>query len=350
MGNGRPWRGVGGVVTGLAVLVALGAPGGVTAAQEAILERLPTSVTVNVVDGPSGQPVRAERVLVREPGAVTTTVAEHGDVDGSVTFPDLMLLNFKPYIVTAWVQGVAYHAEQTGQAFRDGKTLTVYAFPQTDDVAGIVVVGMNVIVRERQNGLGLEWVLQLDNRTRPQRTVPAAALPLRLSLPAGLQGVAVEVGRGPDPLSATLQDTDGGLKGVAVDLPPGPARVTVRGFVTAARVDLTVAVNLPVEAWSLLAWPALLEVRSFDLERDTSHSGTEFARWRGPTLAPGQRVTASVGLPASVAAHLEATAPAEAAPEAAPARADGPRFPVRTLIAAVLLIGLYVWWKWRRRR
>ncbi len=350
MRNGRPWRKCGELATWPVMLVFGGLLACVATAQEAVFDRQAATMTVRVVDGPSGRPVTAERVLVREPGAVTTTVAEHVDVDGSVTFRDVMLLNFKPYIVTAWVQGVAYHAEQTGQAFLDGKELTVHAFPQTDDVSGLVITGLNVIVRERQNGLGVEWVLQLENRARPQRTVPAGALPVRLALPPGLQGVSVEVGRGPDPLTASVADAGDGLMGVAVDLPPGTARVTVSGFVTAPRVDLTMAFNLPVEAWSLLAWPALLEVRSFDLERDTSSSDPAFARWRGPTLAPGQRLTASVGLPASLATHLEPVDADEPMPATTTPPTGGPRFPVRTVVAAIVLLGLYAWWKWRRRR
>lgn len=333
-----------GSVTGAAILLVLGVAAPATS-QDVILDRIPIDVTVRILDAESRETVRAERVLVREPGPITTTVADRTEVDGEITFPDLMLFNYKPYTISAWVDGVAYHAQLTGQAFLDGEIATVYAFAQTARLDGLVVEGMNVIVREREGGFGLEYVLRLENRSRPQRTVQAAALPVRLALPTRLQRAEVEISRGPDPQTAVLQQTDDGLHGVAVDLPPGPARVTVRGFVGGERIELTVASNLPVEAWSLLAWPAAIEVRSFDLQRDRDTDYPEFARWRGPTLAPGQQVTASIGWPqvadgdtAIVAEESRSTT------TPAPQRRGFPWLPVLGVIALVVGYGL-----WRRR-
>jgi hypothetical protein len=313
--------------------------------QDVILDRVPIDVTVLVLDAESREPVHAERVLVREPGPVTTTVADQSDVAGEITFRGLMLYNYKPYTVSVWVDGVVYHAQQTGQAFLDGEPAILHAFAQTDQLDGLVIEGMNVIVREREGGFGLEYVLRLENRSRPQRTITAAALPVRLVLPPGLQRTEVEISRGPDPLTAALQPTGDGLHGVPVDLPPGSARVTVRGFVAGERIELGVGTNLPVEAWSLLAWPAVLEVRSFDLQRDRDTSYPEFARWRGPTLAANQRVTATVGWPQVVGADTTAVeavpGPAGAPP---PPRRSFPWLPVLGLIVVVVAYGL-----WRRR-
>jgi len=333
----------------LVLCVALVAFASPAAAQgDVILDRLPMDVTVRVVDAATGETVRAERVLVREPGPIQTTVAESFDVDGTVTFEGLMLHTFKPYVVSAWVQGVAYHAQQNGQAFLDGQEITVHAFPQSEDLAGVIVTGMNVVVRRQESGFDLEYVLQIENRSRPQRTIPAGALPVQLALPPGLERTVCEVRRGPDPLTGELQATAGGLHGVAMDLPPGPARVTVRGLLTAERIEVPVAVNLPVEAWSLLAWPASLEVRSFDLERDRDSDYPEFSRWKGPALEPGQRLNVSVAASPDAAglavAEPDATEP-RPVPSTSPQRR---RFPWLTLIAAVVLMTAYI--AWRRRR
>jgi len=319
------------------------------AAQDAILERLETDITVRVLLGATGRTVAAERVLVREEGAVMTTVAEAVEVDGEVTFADQMVYNFKPYIVSAWVDGVGYHVRRTGQTFLDGQAAEVHAFPQTDATDGLHISGLNVVARQRQDGFELEWICTLENRSRPQRTVRAEALPVRLQLPASLTAVVVEVDRGPDPVAAHLRPLADGWSGVAAALPPGEARVTVRGVVREdGPLELVVALNLPVERWSLLAWPAELQVRSFALERDRDHGYAEFARWRGEPLAAGQEVDVSLSAPQAVA-----TAPAfadtadvpQAAPAAPPARR---RVPWLTIVSAAVLLGIYA--LWRRRR
>jgi hypothetical protein len=282
----------------LTVLVVLALVAGPSAAQEATMERQETDATVRVELGTTGNTVRAERVRIREVGAVPTTLAEASDVDGEITFEDLKVLNFKPLIVSAWVADVAYHAKVDGQHFLDGRPAVVYAFEQTDDLAGLTITGMNVVVRDRESGFELEYIVTVDNQSRPQRTVKAAALPVRLALPSSLRGIEVEVDNGPDPLTAPLRSADGGMRGVATALPPGEARVSLRGVVAAEdRLAFTVATNLPVEQWSLLAWPASLEVRSFDLELDDTNTYAEFSRWRGEPLEPGDEVDVTVSEP-----------------------------------------------------
>lgn len=319
-------------------------------AQDAILERLEATARVRVELGTTGTAARAERVMVREVGAVMSTLAEAVDVEGEVTFEDVQVFNFKPYIVSAWVDGVAYHVKVTGQVFLDGKAAVVHAFEQTDDLTGLAVTGMNVVVREREDGFELEYIVTLENQSRPQRTVRAEALPLRLALPKNLRGIEVEVDNGPDPLTGSLRPADGGLTGVATALPPGEARVTVRGDVPAVdRIELSVELNLPVETWSLLAWPASLEVRSFDLERDPSNTYAEFSRWRGEALVPGDETEITVSAPAAASAEPVFAEAGQADPSPAPRPTRGRRgFPWFTAVAAVVLFGAYFVWRARR--
>jgi len=323
---------------------------GAAEAQDAVLERLETDATIRVELGVTGSAVRAERVLLREVGAVMTTVAEASDVDGEVTFEDLKLYNFKPHIVSAWVDGVAYHTKVNGQVFMNGQPAIVHAFEQTDDLDGVTITGMNVVVRKQEGGFEVEYIVTLDNQSRPQRTVRADALPLQLSLPRGLRGIEVDVDNGPDPLTGSLRSAGGGLQGVTAALPPGEARITVRGDLpTADRVDFTVELNLPVAQWSLLAWPASLEVRSFDLEHDDANAYSEFSRWRGPALEPGREIDVSVGTPTAPEAEPVF---AEAGQTEAPVidqPADQQRgFPWITVIAAGILFGAYFVWRARR--
>jgi len=333
------------VAAGLLAAIAWLAGAGAAASQDIILDKLRADLTVRVINATTNQPARAERVLIREPGAVMTTVAEGFHVDGAITFPQVEIYNYKPYIVSTWVDGVDYHVEHRGQAFLDGEAATVYAFELSADPAGLVVTGLNVLVRRREEAYSLEYVLQVDNQTRPQRTLTAASLPVQLALPAGIEQVDVQVSRGPDPLTARLQPTATGLHGVPVALPPGPARVAVRGVVNGDRLEFNVGLNLAADTWSLLVWPAELEVGSFDLDRDRENRYSEFDRWIGRPLTAGQQVRVTVDLPHAIATATDTIGPAQPRRPTTARVPQQRRFPWLTVVSAVVLLGAYVFWR-----
>jgi hypothetical protein len=245
---------------------------------------------------------------------------------------------------------VGYHAQPKGQDFLDGKPIVVHAFEQTDDLAGVIITGMNVVVRARREAYELEFIVTVDNQSRPQRTLSARALPVQLLLPSGLRDVEVEVDNGPDPVTADLRPAAGGRRGVAAAITPGQARVSIRGALDADDpFEFSVAANLGVQAWSLLAWPAELSVRSFDLQKDHTNTYAEFSRWIGPALEPGQEVEVTVSRPVATAAEPVFSEQPEAT--AADARTAPParrKVPWLTIVVAVLLLGAYVAWRARR--
>ncbi len=112
------------------VLVALTCAPAATA-QDAILERLPADLAVRVVMAPDQQPAHADHVVIREAGAPPQVMAERHDVRGEVVFPGVMIFTYMPYIISATVDGVTYHARHHGHAFLDGKAAVVQAFPST---------------------------------------------------------------------------------------------------------------------------------------------------------------------------------------------------------------------------
>lgn len=335
------------VLAAVGLLAGLGAGAG---AQVAELQRMPTDATIRIVNGTTGEPARAERVVLREPDPTFVDVAEAFAVDGEVTFDGLMLLNFRRHVATAWVDGVPYHAEQKGQDFRDGKPLVIHCFSSTDDPAGAVISGLNLVVRRQLDGLSLEYILQVRNESRPQQTIAAAALPVRIALPDGLRQLQVEVGGGgPDPRPAALSPADRGRQGIATALTPGINRITVRGLLpSAARTELTVAANLAVEAWSVLVWPAELPVESFDLERDRQNPYPDFARWLGEPLDAGRQARVTIGEVPQVAATAEPDTAGRPAQPGEPAGSGRPGFPWRTVTAAIVLGALYLFWRSRR--
>lgn len=319
--------------------------------QDIILDLIPADVTIKIVNGTTGEPAQAQHVLLRETHPTLSTVIEEYDVDGEITFPRQMLINFSRYIATAWVDGVAYHAEERGQYFIDGRALVVHCFTTTEDLDGLAITGMNVVVRQRIDGFGLEYILQVANESRPQHTVAARSLPVQLALPPGLERLKIDVGGGgPDVRRAELQPGDGGRQGIAVALTPGTTRLTISGVLPdVKRAEMTISANLEIAAWSLLVWPADLQVHSFDLEHDRQSEYPEFSRWLGKPLAPGQQVRVTIDQPPHLADLLPEDAPDSTAADPAPAQPVGrPAFPWRTVLAATVLIALYLFWRSRR--
>ncbi|MEZ4386805.1 MAG: hypothetical protein R3D98_04385 [Candidatus Krumholzibacteriia bacterium] len=329
------------------LVVGLGAP----AAGQDVIDLRPhaTDLVVKVVQAGDDRPVTAERVMVRAQGALLVTLAEAENVHGEVTFGGVEVVLPQSYVVSAWVEGVGYHVRHTGQQFADGKAAVVHAFAQTDLTEGLRVTGMNLVVRRREGGFGFEAIVNVDNQSRPQRTVAADAMGVRLALPRGLAQITVEVDDGPEPFPATLRPA-GDLTGVVAAVPPGQARITVSGYVAAdAELEFTAACNLPVDAWSLMTWPADLRVDSFDMQADTEHDYAGFGRWRGRPLDPGRTVDIRVVSPrptTAVPVFSDTPAgPGQAATPTAPGRRGVPWV---TISVAAVLLAAYAVWRLRR--
>jgi len=322
-----------------------------TAAADVVdLRPTETDLTVQVLLAGDGTPVVADRVVIRAQSALMAVVAEAPDVDGEVTFPRVPVILPRSYIVSAWVDGVGYHVRHSGQAFAAGEPAIVHAFESTDRTDGLTITGMNLVVRQRDRGFGFEAIVTVDNQSRPQRTVRADALPVQLALPEGLEQIVVEVDDGPEPFAATLQPASDLLTGVVVGIPPGQARITVKGIVPAdAEVSFSAASSLPVDAWSLLVWPGDLSVDGDGLRRDDERDYGGYGRWSGDALAPGQSLAIRVWQPRPAEATTVFADPAEeAGPVDRRPRAVRTGVPWLTITAAVVLLGAYLIWRQRR--
>lgn len=322
------------------------------AAAADVIDLRPTEadLTVRVLLAGDDSPVAAERVVIRAQSALLDVVAEAREVDGEVTFPRVPVILPRSYIVSAWVDGVGYHVRHGGQAFADGKPAIVHAFASTDRTDGVTITGMNLVVRQRDRGFGFEAVVTVDNQSRPQRTVHADALGVQLALPEGLEQITVEVDDGPEPFPAALRPATGPFTGVVAGIPPGQARITIKGIVPAdAELAFSAASNLPVEAWSLLVWPDDLSVDGDGLRRDDTREYGGFGRWVGHALEPGQEMDIRVWQPRPAeATRVFADSPESVDPTDRRPRSVRTGIPWVTITVAVVLVGAYL--IWRRRR
>ena len=333
------------VVVSLLLVITTAASG-----QVADLSAHAADIKVQVVSASDpGTPVAAEKVLVRVQGALLDVVAEAGTVpSGEITFAQVDVHSFKPYIISAWVDGVAYHVRRGGQELLDGKVAVVHAFDLTDSPDGLDVRGMNVVLHQREQGFEFELILQLENLARPQRTMRAEAMPLRVTLPRELQAAVAEVDNGPEPFAAALRPVDG-MTGIVAPITPGQARITIKGMLPVGReAEFSVRCNRPVDAWSLMTWPGDLQVDSFDLRQDRDKDYAGFGRWIGQSLAPDQSV--DVRVTAATATEAQAVFSDTPATTSRPDTTPTPRrgVPWLTIVAAVVLFGAYLVWRLRR--
>lgn len=321
-------------------------------AQDVVMEPQTGSASIRIVNGTTGEPGDAERLELRQIGVAMTLLAAADHVSDKVVFPAVEMLPFRPYLAIATRGGVVYRAQMTGQELLDGKSLTVHVFDQTDDLAGVTITGMNVVARRRADGCELEYILTIENESRPQRTVAASALPVRLDTPA-LTSTTAEVYRGPQPETAAITES-GGQTAARIPLAPGTTRFSLKGFwPEAGPARLEIGTNLPVTAWSLMVSPAQLAVQTTSLTRDDGEY-PGFGRWRGAALAPGQRV--QVDLPPLTDDLAATTKPAERpardAESGRVANADaGPSGSSWAwTVGVVVSLGLLAFGLWRRQR
>ncbi len=323
-------------------------------ADDAAMAPQSADVTVTITNGTTGKPGTADRVEVREIGYAMRLLASADNVKGQIVFPNVELLSFRPYLATAIRNGVPYQARMNGQNFLDGEALTVYVFDETDDLDGVTITGLNAVLRRRGAGYELEYVMTIENKMRPQKTVSAAAVPVRMLMPAGVANLQGQVFRGPESEPITLQATADGFTGSAIALPPGGTRITATGFLAAAgKAHVDIACNLPVEAWSLLVSPQDLVVACAELNRNNDDEYPTYTRYRGAALAAGQRVPVDVNVAPGVGQATDVfagadtgTTPAGALPSTGD-DADG-GFPWAVILG--VSVALVAFGIWRRSR
>lgn len=322
-------------------------------AQEGGLATQTGGVTVKVVNGTTGAAGDAEQVELREFGAQMRLVASAGSTVGEVTFPGVDLTPAQSYLAVAVREGVEYRAQLDGQKLLDGDAITVHVFDQTASLAGVGVSGLNIMVRRRASGCELEYVVTVENASRPPCTIAATGLPVRLALP-DLTDATAEVYGGPQPIPLKMASVGSGLVGMPVALVPGKTRIVLKGYWDVpGPASLEIGANLPVAAWNLAVCPATLAVLAPELSHESSDDPA-FAQLRGPALAVDQRLRVTLPALTSEIASAGMDGPGATTGRPVPQpRPDAPRqagprwFWSVGAVVSVLLVGLGLW---QRRR
>jgi hypothetical protein len=314
----------------------------------------PTAVTVELINGTTGEPGAAERITLQELTAQRQVLASAEGVDGTATLPTAPVHRLRDYLVIAYRSGVHYYAKASGYDLQR-RAIKVYVFDATDSLAGLAIEGLNLVIRRQGALFDLEYLITVTNETRPQATVRPSPHTVELVLPSAATNVRAELTRGPEPEELEIASS-GGRHRLPAPLPPGRSQLRLTADLPfASEIEFPLTSNLPVRSWSLLTLPPTLDVRGVGLEPVADTGTGDFARIVGPALDAGQEYRFVLAVRAAAEAATEIfteTAPAEAATGAAAeeeaAREDNVPIAAIVVPLAVLVLVLYLWHRRRR--
>ena len=301
----------------------------------------PADISFHVVNATTNKPGTIDRLelhyLPERPNPVLDVEPE----GSSFTIPDVPIKDRGKYILTAWFQGVPYFWSIRGRQILD-ETLTLHVFDTSGDLAQVSMTGLNLLLRKRESLVDLEYMLKIDNAARPQVTGTGSPTVER-NVPAGATGFQAHYTRGPDPIDVPVRSLGAGRVGLDVPLTTGQNQIRFTCRVAWQEgLEVPVGSNLPVDAWSLLATPENLDIRSFDLSVDRGQDLPGFLRFIGQPLDanPDYRFQVNSRIVAGQAEEVFTTeAPAEEdEDEASEGENDGGGFPFLVLVPIFVVL------------
>ena len=255
----------------------------------------PANVVIEILNGTNKQPGQAERVVIEALGGVQQVVDMLEDVSGTGTFYDLQLQAGRDYLLTTTSQGVDYYSKLSGRQLT-GETARLYVFDTSDELGGLRITGMNLIIRRSGSRLALEYLLTVVNEARPQVSIVGRPAAVGLALPPDAFSVVAEELRGARPREIATSALSGRLTGLASAIAPGTNRLRLTASVEHDDpTTIPISFNLAVEQWSLLTSPPDLKVAGRGLEKDDDLSNADLLRHIGPELEPGRLIKLIIG-------------------------------------------------------
>jgi len=314
----------------------------------------PEDLEFEIVNATSNQPGSIERLVIEYSEFALRKVLDTRPEGSAFTVEAVPVKDIGKYIVTAWADGVPYFWSLRGSQLTDGPVV-LHVFGTTTALENVQVAGLNVLIQRQESLLKVEYMLRVQNDSRPQATVKGSPATVELLVPPELTNITAEYTRGPEPIEVETRQR-GERLGLVVNLTPGQNQIHVRGSLTWREgLVMKVGSNLPLAAWSLLTAPANLEARSFDLEHDTENQIPGYRRFMGPVLEADDflEIELTSGQGAGPAEDLfeqtdDSAAPGE--PEATADEQKGGGVPLPLLVLVPLLIIVIIIAARRRRQ
>lgn len=310
-------------------------------------------LSFEVINATTGKPGTIDRLEIIHYTATGDKILDTRPQGSSFTLPRVPLFEDQAYLVKAWKNDVPYYWQIRGGKMRE-KTTTLHVFDTSDDLSDVVIDGLTMVVKQTESLLRLEYMISIDNAQRPQMTVMRDPGTLEVILPPGAADVEAEYLRGPDPTPVPVKSL-GARVAVQAPLTSGGNRIKITAVAPwTDGMIFPLGFNLPVQAWSLLASPEYLDIRSFELEPDLDNEIPGHQRLLGPELDAGQRfefrlVGRTAAEPGEDLFTAEAPGETDAAAgedTTAARESGGPPF---LLIIAGIVVGAIAVVLWRRR-
>jgi len=243
----------------------------------------PADLKFEVINATTGQPGTIERLLIQYSATSLSPILDIQPEGSTFDVMALPVLGRGKYIMTAWCQGVPYYWSLRGNNLLE-TPVRIHVFDTTTGVDEVALTGLNLLMRKTESLLEMEFMLQIENRARPQISLVGDPY-LRLKLPREVKTATLIYGNGPDPQEKELTGLTGGM--VALEAPLTSGRNIMRLKTTIAwteGMEIPISANVPIEAWSLMVTPEGLDIQSFDLEPTDSSEIRGYSRYKGPAL------------------------------------------------------------------
>jgi len=249
----------------------------------------PTDLNFEVINATTGQPTAVERMTIEYVRERRNGIIDFEPSGSSFIAPRVPIIDGGEYIVAVWYEGIPYWWSRRGHQLI-GQTTLLHVFDTSRDLEGVVIEGMDIVLRQDASLLKIEMMLKIRNETSPQVTVFNSGGTVELKIPSATDQIKGTYRRGPEPVEFPIHQGNARLELMA---PLTPGLNSIRLVASVPWQDgmtYPVASNLEITSWSMLTAPAWLVVLSNELRQESSSSLPGYTRWNGSQLDAGRQL------------------------------------------------------------
>ncbi len=244
----------------------------------------PVDLNFEIVNVTTGQPGSIERLQIQYSSTQISTILDIHPRGSQFDVPAVPIMERGKYIMTAWCQEVPYYWSLRGRHLLESP-VKLHVYDTKSGVDDVAMIGLNLLIRQTESLLKLEYLLQVENTARPQVTLNGNPH-VMIVLPRDLESATLTFGNGPEPEEIQLTGLSGGLIALPVPLTSGRNMVRLKATMAWQNgMEIPVGANVPIQEWSLMATPENLSIQAFDLENADSAEIPGYIRFKGPAIA-----------------------------------------------------------------